>query len=94
MTDQMDLIDVSPKNKKAMLKIAGEYKECQRQRIRFLKEEIERKTKLLGLIRDAKLQPNEDGVISFRLDGVKITVTPRDELLRVKDEAEDDEDGE
>ena len=45
-------------------------------------------------MREAKLQPNEDGVISFLIDGVKITVTPRDELLRVKEEAEDDEDGE
>ena len=90
MTDQLDLIEVSPKNKKAILKIAGEYKECQRQRIRFLKEEIERKAKLLDLIKAAKLQPDEEGVISFRLDGVKITVTPRDELVRVREEAEDD----
>lgn len=90
MTEQMDLIEVSPKNKKAILKIAGEYKEVQRQRIRFLNEEKDRKQKLLGLIREAKLQPNEEGIIEFRIDGVKIKVTPRDELVQVKEEAEDD----
>lgn len=91
MSDQMDLIDVTPKNKKAILKVAGEYKAAQRERIRFLDEEKDRKATLLDLIKAAKLQPNEDGVIEFQLDGIKIKVTPRNELVQVREEADDDD---
>ena len=89
MTEQMDLIEVQPKNKKAIIKMAGEYKEVQRQRIRFFEEEKTRKDKLLELIKEADLQSDADGVIAFSIDGIKIKVTPRDVLLQVKEEADE-----
>lgn len=85
------LIDVHPENAKEILRVAKEYKAAQRQRMKFGEEEAASKAKLLELVKAAKFQPSNDGSIKFSIDGVKISVTPRDELIKVncdKDEAE------
>ena len=82
---QMDLIDVAPKNAKPIIEAAQIYKECQLTRISALKAEVEQKHKVLNLVKAAKLQPLKDGVVKFEYKGVVITVTPRDELIKVKD---------
>lgn len=87
--EQLDLIDVSPENSKQIVGIARRYKTAQAQRIAALEREVEEKQKLLGLIKDAKLKPLDDGVIRFKVDGLLITVKPRDELVKVKEESEE-----
>lgn len=91
MTEQMDLIDVTPENQKDILATAKAYKKVQKRRIEALAEEKTLKTELLELIRQADLQP-VDGKISVNVDGYTITVTPRDELVRVKDNSDDEAD--
>lgn len=88
--EQLDLIDVSPANSKEIIKQARIYKKAQAERCEALAEEVESKQKLLSLIKEAGLKPLEDGVIRFRLDGFTITVKPRDELVKVKDDSEDE----
>jgi hypothetical protein len=89
--EQMDLIeDVQPKNAGAILKEARIYKKFQAERLSALAKEKEHKQKVLDLVKAANLQPLEDGIIRFRCDGVLITVKPRDELITVKDEAEEE----
>ena len=89
----MELIDVGPANLKAIKPIAKRYKAAMRRRQGALKEEIEAKQQILALIKEAKVSRLPDGKIKFKCDGMLITVTPRDELVKVKDE-EDEEDEE
>ena len=86
----MDLIDVRPENEKAILAKAKEYKRFSAKRQEILAEEVSAKKELLELIHESGVKPLEDGKIRFTSDGFTITVTPRDELVRVK-EAGDEE---
>lgn len=91
---QLDLIDVAPENAKPIIEAARKYKHFQTERLGFLKKEIEQKVLILELIHKAGLQKLKGGKIKFEYDGVILTVTPRDELVQVKekkDEAKPDE---
>lgn len=90
--EQLDLIDVAPENAKKILGVAKRYRAAQTQRLAALESEVAEKQKLLELIKEANLQRLEGGKIQFRCDGLIITVTPRDELVKVKDENESEED--
>ncbi len=83
---QMDLIDVGPKNSKEIIKHARLYRSAQARRVKALQEEIVEKHTILELVKKAKLQRTADGNIKFHCDGLLITIVPRDELLRIKDE--------
>ena len=87
---QMDLIEVGPENTKEIKKHALLYKKAQKERIAALEIENDEKEKILELIRKAGLKPLEDGKIKFRCDGFIITVTPRDELVKIKEENDDE----
>lgn len=89
--EQLELIDVQPENSKQIINCARAYKAAQTERIAALNDEKKQKEKLLALIEKAHLQRLEDGKIKFKLDGFIITVTPRDELIQVKDENEQEE---
>lgn len=89
--EQLDLIDVAPENEKEIIACAKRYKKFQRERSEALKNEVAEKQKLLNLIEAAELSRLDDGSIKFKVDGFMITVTPRDELIRVKDEGEENE---
>jgi hypothetical protein len=89
--EQLPLIDVTPKHGKAILAIAKDYKKAVAARMRMGEKEVDLKGKLLELIKKENLARLENGSIRFRLDGMIITVTPRDELIKVKEEGEETE---
>ena len=84
----MDLIDVTPENSQEIIAQARAYKAAQELRIDALEDEVAAKVKLLALIKEANLARLPDGKIRMRLDGYTITVTPRDELVKVKEDSE------
>lgn len=86
--EQLDLIDVKPKNSKEIIATARRYKATQAKRLSYLKDEIAEKQTLLELVKKEKLQPLEDGKIRFRCDGMVITITPRDELIKIKEDGD------
>lgn len=86
--EQIDLIDVAPENAKEIIAAGRIYKKAQVARSRALKNEVEQKGKVIQLVRESKIPPQEGGVIKFTYEGVTISVTPRDELVRVQEEAE------
>lgn len=90
--EQLVLIDVGPENAKAIAKEARKYKSAQSTRIEALEQEMAAKIKLLALIKTSGIKPMEDGKIRCHCDGFTITVTPRDELVKVKEDAEEKED--
>jgi hypothetical protein len=92
--EQLDLIDVAPENARAFKRVARKYKAAQTERLAWLKKEKEHKDKILELTKEAKLKPNANGVIRFRLDGIQITITPRNELVNVKDADDEVEESE
>lgn len=81
---QQQLIEVAPKNSKKIIDAAAKYQEWQNKRTAALAKEKEYKQKILELVRAAKLQPLEDGTTRFELDGIKITITPQNELVQIK----------
>jgi len=81
----MDLIDVGPLEMEEIATLATAYKKAQTQRIKSLREEIDCKNKIKELVEKAGLKRLPDGTIKFRCDGMLITLTPRDELVRVTD---------
>ena len=83
--EQMDLIDVAPKNAKEIVAVARRYQKYQAARVGALAQEIEQKTLLLELVKKADLQELRGGKIKFEVDGIRITITPRDELVQVSD---------
>lgn len=87
---QMDLIpNVGSENGKEILKVARQYQALKTKRIAALEDEVSKKQELLELIHNAGLKPMDDGKIKFTCEKVVITVTPRDELIKVK-EADDE----
>lgn len=87
--EQLDLIDVAPENSKEIIKVAKRYKALQFERIQILADEIAAKKELLELVKKSNPQRLDDGKITFSLDGMTITVTPRDELVKVKEKDEE-----
>ena len=86
--EQLDLIEVAPENAKKITGVAKRYRAAQARRIQALDQECNEKQALLALIKEANLK-QVDGKIKFRVDGLIITVTPRDELIKIKDESEE-----
>jgi len=84
--EQMDLIDVAPEDAKVIIEAARLYKKLQTTRLKALEREVDQKQKVKDLIRQAKLQPLDGGVIKFKHDGVTIEMTPRDEKLTIKED--------
>jgi hypothetical protein len=82
--EQLELIDVGPENMKKIKPVARKYKAAQKARLEALAQEVKLKGELLGLIRESGVKPMDDGTIRFQCDGLLITATPRDELVKVK----------
>ncbi len=82
--EQLQLIDVGPKNLKEILAAVKVYKSHQEDRQGSLKEEIKAKAHVHKLVKAAKLTPLKDGVIRFECDGNIISIEPRDEVIRIK----------
>lgn len=92
--EQLDLIDVAPKNATAIKRAARAYLKAKSERLAWLEKEQGQQEKIRDLVEEAKLQPLADGVIRFRLDGLTIKVTPREDGVLVKEVGEAAESGE
>lgn len=86
--EQLDLIDVAPENAKPIIEVACQYKQHQRARMAAGAKEEECKKRILNMVNEANLQRLEGGKIKFEYDSVTISITPRDELVTVKDKTE------
>jgi hypothetical protein len=67
-----------------ILKVAIAYKAASKARMEALADEIVKKDDLLSLIHKSGIKPMADNVIRFTISDTKISVTPRDELVKVK----------
>ena len=85
--EQGMLLDVTPKNQKALAVKAKAYREKMLERKAALDEEIQLKAELLAMVKEAGVQ-EVDGKIVLNVDDVTITVKHRDELIQVKEKGE------
>ena len=83
--EQLDLIDVHPKQAKPIIAEAKILKKLQIARASAQEKENDQKAKLLQLIADAKIPRLPDGKIKFTYDGLTVTVTPSKESVSVKE---------
>jgi hypothetical protein len=88
--EQMPLIDIEPENAREIIKQAKIYEAVKKERIIALQNEVESKHKLLELIKNSGIPRSEDGSITYKSGTLTITVTPRDELVKVKDKSDDE----
>jgi len=93
--EQMDLIDVSPENLAGIKPVAKKYRAAVKKRMAAGEVEQESKQELLAMVlagvTEGKITRLPDGSIRFKCDGMTISVTPRDELVKVKEEGGDEE---
>lgn len=87
--EQMDLIEVDAENAKVLKRWAKAYKKAQAARMEAGREEQDKKRKLLAAVKEADVQMIDEQW-KLRVDGMIITVKPRDELVRVKEDNEDE----
>ena len=89
-SEQLELMDVTPEYAKPLKEAARKYKKAMGERQAALKEEVEAKAKVLEIVKAAKVAPGADGVTRVHVGDLTIKITPRDELVKVKlDEDED-----
>lgn len=86
--EQGELIETLPDNIKEIARIAKAYKRAVQARMAAGDEEVELKQKLLHAVNESNVQ-YVDGKKTVRFEGLVITVTPRDELITVKDKSEE-----
>ena len=84
--EQLELIDVAPKNAKPIIAKAREYKAVVSKRVKLLGIEVQLKEEIKDLVQKAKLKPLEDGSTRFTFDGVTVQVTPCDAKVKVTEE--------
>jgi|GEM_PF-2311584 len=91
--EQLSLIDVGPENLKEIMPWARRYNAAMHERLAALQKECEAKEKILALVKEAKLSRLPDGSIRFKCQGMTISVTPRDEVIQIKEDKPEKEDG-
>lgn len=84
--EQIPLIDVLPEKAKPILRIVKQYKAVQKTRIEALAKEKELKQKVLDEVKKAGFKALDDGTIKFVVEGFTISVEPRDEVIKIKEE--------
>lgn len=84
--EQMELLEVGPENLKKIKPLARCYRAAVQARMAALEQETKYKRQILQMVHDAHLTRLDDGTIRFRCDGMTIIITPRDELVKIKEE--------
>ena len=84
--EQLQLIDVGPANLKKIKPLVSAYKDAQATRIAALQDEVKYKQRILEEAHKAKLNRLPDGKIRFTCDGFLVEITPRDEVIKIKDQ--------
>jgi hypothetical protein len=80
---QLDLIDVGPKNLKAIRPHLTAYKDAMEERVRWLAEEVKEKQAVLDLVHKSGLKRMENGNVEFKCDGMLIKITPVDDKIKI-----------
>ena len=83
--EQLELIETGPGNAEEIIKAARLYKQAQNTRLSALKEELKYKGEVKRLVKKADMQPIKDGIIKFEHSGLVFCLTPRDELITIKE---------
>lgn len=84
--EQMALLDVGPEHTREIAAAGRRCKILQRARLKALDAEVKEKQKIRQLVEKENLTRLQDGRIRFKCDGLLIEITPRDELVTVKEE--------
>ena len=84
--EQLQLIEVAPKNAKPIIEAGRLYKKAVKTRQKALAKEVELKEKIRQLAKEANIQRLANGEIKFKYDGVTIRITPQDEKVTVTED--------
>ena len=84
--EQLDLIDVHPKDARPIIAAAKILKKFQVTRSSAQDKENNQKALLLHLVEKANIPRLPDGRIKFHYDGILLTITPKQESISIKEE--------
>ncbi len=85
--EQEELFELHGENAKKIVEAAKLYKKHQKARLTAAGKEAEQKALILELVEQEDLQVLSGGKVKFTVDGMTITVTPRDKLVQVSEKA-------
>lgn len=91
--EQTTLCELTPENEKEMAKLARAYKKHMRERMAANKKEVDYKQKIIAAAKEAGIVALPDGSFKFKAGDATISIKPRDELIKVKFDDDEDEDG-
>lgn len=94
--EQLQLLDVDLPEVKEIKSAARAYRRAQQARLKAGAEEMKYKGQLLEVVKAAQesgnIKPDEDGAFKVKVGDLTISVTPRDELVRVRFDKDDNGD--
>lgn len=82
-SEQLDLIDVRPKNAAELVKVAKEYNVVKAKRMKLTEKEVELKQKVLKLLEEGNVQRLEGGKRKLKIERIKIETEPSGEKVRI-----------
>ena len=85
--EQMNLIDVGPKNLKKIAPHARKYKAAMNERVAALAIEVAEKQIIKDMVEESGLKRMPDGSYKFHCEGLKIEIIPQDEKIKIKEES-------
>lgn len=88
-TETGELIDVTPENCKEILSLAKQLQKIQAKRKSLSDDEKVTRHKLIEAVRDAGLQPMENGVFILKINGMTIMVTPKEENVKIQENGDE-----
>lgn len=88
-TETGELIDVTPENQKAILEFAKQLKRVQAKKKSLADDEKSIRHELIEAVHEAGLQPLENGVIILKINGMTLTVTPKEENVKIQENGDE-----
>jgi hypothetical protein len=88
-TETGEMFDITPENQKEILAFAKQLKKVSAKKKSLADDEKVARHELIEAVRSAGLQPMDNGVIILKINGMTITVTPKEENVKIQENGDE-----